>query len=118
VRTTEGGEAVRTTEGGEAVRTTEVRILDDNDLYEKLMDMRVWLDEHRYEPSTFTYFFHCPGMAVQVSFKSDDQAEAFARKFDGTVLHSVADSRIRVQPSTPGKPRGGGRPDEDAALPV
>jgi hypothetical protein len=34
-----------------------VYIFDGNDLAERLTDMRVWLDQHRYEPSTFTYFF-------------------------------------------------------------
>jgi hypothetical protein len=52
--------------GGQAVRMTEVRILDGNDLVERLTDMRVWLDEHRYEPSTFTYFFLHPGMKIRV----------------------------------------------------
>ena len=71
-----------------AVHTTEVRILDEDALSEKLTDMRVWLDQQRYEPSRFTYFFHCPGMTIHVSFKSADQAGAFARKFHGSVLGS------------------------------
>jgi hypothetical protein len=45
---------------------TEVRILDGNNLLERLTDMRVWLEEHRYEPSTFTYFFLHPGMKIRV----------------------------------------------------
>lgn len=72
--------------GGNAVRVTEVRILDEYDLAERLTDMRVWLDEHHYEPSTFTYFFLDPGMKIRVSFKLDDEAEEFAEKFGGSLL--------------------------------
>jgi hypothetical protein len=48
--------------------------------------MRVWLDRHRYEPSTFTYFFLDPGMKIRVTFNIDREAEAFARKFGGSLL--------------------------------
>jgi hypothetical protein len=68
------------------VRTTEVHIHDGNDLVERLTDMRVWLDKHRYEPSTFTYFFLDPGMKIRVAFKIAKEAEAFARQFHGTLL--------------------------------
>ena len=68
------------------MRMTEVHILDGNDLVERLTDMRVWLDEHRYVPSTFTYFFLQPGMKIRVSFKVDDEAEAFAQRFGGSLL--------------------------------
>jgi hypothetical protein len=72
--------------GGKAVRVTEVRISDGNDLSERLTDMWVWLDEHRYEPSTFAYFFVPPGMKIRVSFKVEDEAKKFAEKFDGSLL--------------------------------
>jgi hypothetical protein len=49
-------------------------------------DMRVRLDENRYELSTFTYFFLYAGIKIQVSFKIDDEAEAFAQKFDGSLV--------------------------------
>ena len=48
--------------------------------------MRVWLDEHCYEPSSFTYFFLDPGMKIQVTFKFDREAEAFAQQFGGSLL--------------------------------
>ena len=69
-----------------AVRTTEVPLLDEHDLTGRLTDMRVWLDEHRYEPSTFTYFFLDPGMKIRVTFKIDREAEAFAQQFGGSLL--------------------------------
>lgn len=68
------------------MRTTEVPLLDENDLGGRLTDMRVWLDEHRYEPSTFTYFFLDPGMRIRVTFEIDREAEAFAQEFGGSLL--------------------------------
>ena len=64
--------------------TTEVLIPDANDLFQRLTDMRVWLDDHRYEPSTFKYFHLDPGMMIRVSFKIGDEADAFAQKFGGS----------------------------------
>jgi hypothetical protein len=58
---------------------TELHILNSNELAARLTDMRVWLDKHRYEPSTFTYFFLNPGMKIRVSFEIEDEAEAFAQ---------------------------------------
>jgi hypothetical protein len=71
---------------GEVVRTTEVPLFDENNLAGRLTDMRVWLDQHRYEPSTFTYFFLDPGMKIRVTFEIDREAEAFARQFGGSLL--------------------------------
>src|SRR5215469_2158682 len=65
-----------TLSGGEAVRMTEVHILDSSELAARLTGIRVWLDDNRYEPSSFTYFFLHAGMKIQVSFKIDDEAEA------------------------------------------
>jgi hypothetical protein len=80
------------------VRTTEVPLLDENDLAGRLTDMRVWLDEHRYEPSTFTYFFLDPGMKIRVAFKLAEEAEAFAQEFRGVLLDtpSASDQLITV----------------------
>ncbi len=63
----------------------EVRIPDDN-LVKRLTDIRVWLDEHRFQPSTFTYFFLHPEMMIRVLFKTDHEAEAFAEEFGGSLL--------------------------------
>jgi len=43
--------------GGEGVRITELRIPDDN-LFERLTAMRVWLDEHvtNHRPSPISSF--------------------------------------------------------------
>jgi hypothetical protein len=76
--------------GGEAVQMTEVHIPDDNDLFNRLTDMRLWLDIRRFTPSTFTYFFLDPGMKIRVTFRVDQEAEAFAQKFRGTLLDTRA----------------------------
>ena len=71
------------------MRTTEVSLRDENDLAGQLVDMRVWLDRYRYEPSTFTYFFLDPGMKIRVTFKIDGEAEAFAQEFGGSLLDAT-----------------------------
>jgi len=67
------------------MHTAEVRIAADDDFGARLTDMRLWLDEHRFEPSTFTYFDLNPGMNIEVSFKIGDEAEAFAQRFGGSL---------------------------------
>jgi hypothetical protein len=83
---------------GEAMRTTELRLLDEEDLARRLTDMQIWLDEHRYEASTFTYFFLDRGMMIRVSFKIDVEADAFAQEFGGSLLDTpwAADQLITV----------------------
>ena len=68
------------------MRTTEVHLPDENDLAGRLTDMRIWLDKHRYEPSTFTYLFLDSGMKIRVAFKLAEEAEAFAQEFRGVLL--------------------------------
>jgi hypothetical protein len=75
------------------MRTTEVRLLDENDLARRLTDTRIWLDKHRYEPSTFTYFFLDPGMMIRVAFKLAEEAEAFAQEFRGVLLDTPGSKR-------------------------
>jgi hypothetical protein len=73
------------------MHTAEIRIAGDDDFAERLNDMRVWLDDHRFEPSTFTYFDLDPGMRIQVAFKIGGEAEAFARRFGGSVTRPADD---------------------------
>jgi len=68
---------------------TEVHIPDDTDLFKQLIDMRLWLDTRRFEPSTFTYFFLDSGMNIRVTFRIDEEAEAFAEKFRGTLVDTA-----------------------------
>ena len=68
------------------MQITEVRILDDNDLLERLTGMCKWLDNHRFNPSRFTYFFLDPGIKIHVAFKFTGEAEAFAQQFRGILV--------------------------------
>jgi hypothetical protein len=53
------------------------------DLSRQMSAMRIWLDEHRFEPSTFACREGDCGMLVSVEFKISDEAAAFAARFDG-----------------------------------
>jgi hypothetical protein len=71
--------------GEKIVRTAELHITGDDDFVQRLTDIRVWLDERRFEPSTFTYLFLYRGMKIRVSFANDDEAGAFADEFGGSL---------------------------------
>ena len=89
---------------GKAVQITEVRILDDDDLVERLTDMRKWLDNHRFNPSTFTYFFLDPGMKIHVAFKVTEEAEAFAQEFRGILVDTPPATSVTLRERRPGGP--------------
>ncbi len=71
----------------DVVETVEVRISDD-DFGQRLKDIRLWLDAHRFEPLVCTYFYLDPGMMVRISFGVEAEAEAFATEFGGAVLET------------------------------
>jgi len=57
--------------------------VEQGDLSRQMSAMRIWLDEHRFEPSTFSCRDADHGMLVCVEFKVPREAEAFAEHFDG-----------------------------------
>jgi len=57
--------------------------VEQGDLCRKMSAMRIWLDEHRFEPSTFCCRDTDYGMLVSIEFKVPREAEAFAERFDG-----------------------------------
>jgi hypothetical protein len=57
--------------------------VDQGDLSRQMSAMRMWLDEHRFEPSTFSCRDTDDGTIVCIEFKMPREAEAFAEKFDG-----------------------------------
>jgi hypothetical protein len=67
------------------MQTAEVTV-SGGDLAARLGEMRTWLDDKRFEPSTFTFFQDRAVLLVRVSFKVGDEAHAFALKFGGRVL--------------------------------
>jgi hypothetical protein len=68
----------------------ELRIAADDDFGALLQDMRLWLDGRGFEPSTFTCHDLNPGMRIEVSFKFGEEAEAFARRFGGSLPHRAS----------------------------
>jgi hypothetical protein len=57
--------------------------MQPGDLSQQMSAMRVWLDERRFEPSTFYCRDTDYGMLVSVEFKIPREAVAFAEHFDG-----------------------------------
>ena len=57
--------------------------MQPGDLSQQMSAMRVWLDERRFEPSTFYCRDTDYGMLVSVEFKISREAAAFAEHFDG-----------------------------------
>jgi hypothetical protein len=57
--------------------------MQPGDLSQQMSAMRIWLDDHRFEPSTFSCRDTDRGMLVSVEFKISREAAAFAERFDG-----------------------------------
>ena len=57
--------------------------MQPGDLSRQMSAMRLWLDDHRFEPSTFSCRDTDCGMLVSVEFKISREAAAFAEHFDG-----------------------------------
>jgi hypothetical protein len=60
----------------------DIRV-QSGDLSRQMSAMRIWLDEHRFEPSTFSCRDTDDGTLVCLEFKVPHEAEAFAEQFDG-----------------------------------
>ncbi len=84
--------------------TAEVRISDDDDFVGRLLDMRVWLDDNQFQPSTFTYFYLDPGMIIRVRFDSEEEAAAFAHEFGGCLLDPQTAPNVLALEFQPGGP--------------
>ena len=57
--------------------------LSPSDLPREMGAMRVWLDQHRFEPSGFSCRDVDDGVLVSLEFKIARQAVAFAERFGG-----------------------------------
>jgi hypothetical protein len=57
--------------------------LSPSDLPREMGAMRVWLDEHRFELSSFSCRDIEEGVLVSLEFKIAHQAHAFAQRFGG-----------------------------------
>jgi hypothetical protein len=68
------------------MRTVEIRLTPSQFTGAFLMEMRGWLDRHRYEPHKFVYELLGGYPVVYVDFKVDSEAEEFAAAFGGDAL--------------------------------
>jgi hypothetical protein len=66
------------------MRTVEMR-LPPQELSRTMSAMRIWLDERRFEPSSFTCHDSGAEVLVRVDFKIAEEADAFAQRFGGGV---------------------------------
>lgn len=66
------------------VYTAEVRLVGI-DLSSALSDMRTWLDHNRCEPDGFRHFAGDGAVKFLVDFKSESEAQAFAKAFGGRI---------------------------------
>jgi hypothetical protein len=56
--------------------------------------MRVWLDQHRFEPSSFSCRDVDDGVVVSLEFKIASQAHAFAERFGGRADGPTPDAAL------------------------
>jgi hypothetical protein len=79
------------------MRAVEIR-LPPRELCTQMAAMRTWLDEHRFEPSSFACRDSEYGMLVCLEFKIARQAEQFAGRFggraDGPLAAQLGDGAI------------------------
>jgi hypothetical protein len=66
------------------MRTVEID-LEAGELFEQMAAMRVWLDERRWEPSTFSCHDNGTSVLLRIEFKIPEEGEAFARRFGGRI---------------------------------
>ncbi|HJU17469.1 MAG TPA: hypothetical protein VJ770_13505 [Stellaceae bacterium] len=62
------------------------------ELSERMAAMRLWLDEHRFEPSTFTCQDVEEDVLVRIDFKVPSEARAFAARFGGRLAGTVGEA--------------------------
>ena len=64
------------------MRTITIRVRAV-DFAERIAAMRIWLNEHRFEPSRFKYSEDGNDLLIDVSFEVADEAAAFSTRFNG-----------------------------------
>ena len=74
------------------MRTVTIRV-NPADFVEQMTAMRLWLDDHRFEPSTFRYSEDGNDIVIDVGFKVEAEAAAFSTRFNDK---AVLDMRLRA----------------------
>jgi hypothetical protein len=64
------------------MHNVELRVTP-RELTGKMAEMRIWLDERRFEPAVFSCGEGGKALRVLVAFNAAGEAEAFARRFGG-----------------------------------
>jgi hypothetical protein len=64
------------------MRTVTIRVRAV-DFPERIAAMRLWLDEHRFEPIRFKYSEDDNDLLIDVSFTAEAEATAFSMRFNG-----------------------------------
>jgi hypothetical protein len=61
---------------------------------ERMTAMRVWLDEHRFEPAKFTYADDGKDVLIRVEFAADEEAAVFSARFNGGDSEPADDAEL------------------------
>ncbi|MGH7044894.1 MAG: hypothetical protein ACREE2_00720 [Stellaceae bacterium] len=75
---------------------TVVLPLKAAELSTQMATMRIWLDQHRFEPSNFVCRDSSAGVVVCVAFEVADEADAFARQFRGRIDRAPAAAELKA----------------------
>jgi hypothetical protein len=67
------------------LHAVEVRFTSEN-IREVLVQIRAWCDRQNVQQRTFRYWLSEPDSLVRVNFALEEEAQAFAQAFRGTVL--------------------------------
>lgn len=81
------------------------------ELRERMAVMRIWLDEHRFEPSIFSCCDEEERILVHIEFKVASEAAAFAERFRGRLSDAGGETagngeRAILRSALPGRPIG------------
>lgn len=74
--------------------------LNSLDLLSHMAEMRVWLDSKSIDTAGFSYEEHIDRAIARVVFKMRAEAEAFAARFSGRIVH-LAPRAAQIAPPWP-----------------
>ena len=74
----------------------------DGQLGPLMAKMRTWLDDRRYEPTTFRYQLGGERTVIYVEFKIEAEARAFAETFKGELVSSATPLGATTSSAVPG----------------
>ena len=77
--------------------------LNSLDLLSHMAEMRVWLDSKSIDIARFSYEEHTDRATASVVFNTRTEAEAFAARFSGRIVH-LAPSTAQIAPPGPRLP--------------